>query len=278
MIKFSVTPVYLDDFEVKIEEADKMWSDLKQRIDLKMLTAQKDICLNSCYEWCKDLSLRFRLAFSKNDIVNVNFPSKQLLKAKKSEAKMIYLMNIIIELGEKHSADLLAYGQTPEVIQEGKDLLENLKDSDSVQELQKREKKEATEARHKKYNEIYDIINRLNEIGRNVFAHEPEKLLLFDSPWNSHHKKKSSVYEGIIEPVSTVVVAEDLDPETVLHIENTGETDLIVFVNTNGEIPEGNAIDPGTELTAELSELGEGKYLKIRNKDTKTVGSYKIDI
>ncbi len=34
----------------------------------------------------------------------------------------------------------------------------------------------------------------LNEIRRNVFAEEPEKLVPFKSPWSAYSKKKSAVY------------------------------------------------------------------------------------
>ncbi len=99
-------------------------------------------------------------------------------------------------------------------------------------------------------------------MGRNIFKDEPETLLLFDTPWGDHHRQKSTIYERALEAQSTIVVTEDLKSDTLLHIENTGTTELLIFVNSNGELPVGSLINPGTELTAELSESGEGKYLK----------------
>ncbi len=276
--KYNVNAEYLDELEANIVEGESTWDDNMERMDLKTLTSIKDDYLLKCFDWGRELSIRVKLALKKNANIQIEFPSKDLLKARHSESKMISLLEILIKIATDKDVFLAPHGQTPEVIQEGKDLLQNLRKSDYDQELKKVMKKEATDSRHKLYRKIYDTINTLNEIGRNVFSDEPEKLRLFDSPWKSSKKHNSTIYEGTVEPESTIAVTGNLTPDTLIHAENTGTTDLLVFVNTNGVIPEDYLLVPGGELTKELSELGEGKYLKLHNNDNINTGAFKITV
>ncbi|MCP4181447.1 MAG: hypothetical protein GY756_27100 [bacterium] len=277
-IKFNETDVTIDEFESDVDEAESIWDDKMERMDLKSLTSIKDEFLTKSFNWGRDLYLRVKLALSKNPNISIIFPSKDLQKSRYNDSLMISLLEILIKLAEDKSEYLAPHGLTPDVIQEGKDLLQNLRKSDYEQELKKLTRKGATDVRHKLYKKIYDKINSLNEMGRNIFADEPEKLRLFESPWTKYHKHKTIIFEGSILPESTIIVTEDLNPDTVLHVENIGLTDLLIFVNSNGETPEGDVIEAGTELTVEISELGEGKYLKLYNNNKINTGAYKIEI
>ncbi len=275
---FGITAENLDHFESLISEAENIRPEEKERIDLKMITALKDEVNKECYDWVRRLHIRVKISLGKGSAVYKMFPAKSLLKARHNDNKMVFVMEEAIEISEENATELLPHGQTPDEIQKGKDLLVKLRKTEYDQEHKKRDKKKATFCRNKLFKEIYDTVNKLNEMGRNIFSDDPENLLLFESPWPTYKKHKPKTFEGSILPENTIIVTEDLSPDTLIHVENTGSTDLLIFVNTNGETPEGSLINSGTELTAEISELGEGRYLKLFNNDKENTGTYMIEI
>ncbi len=101
---------------------------------------------------------------------------------------MLGIFDMIIELAGKHQAQLAAAGQTPAMIQQGKNLSQQLRDANVAQEVKKDEKYTATQERRQKFLALYDTINKINKIGRLVFKHDPVKRVLFESKWPKRPK------------------------------------------------------------------------------------------
>lgn len=96
---------------------------------------------------------------------------------------MMPIMETLIKLAADHHKDLTSAGQTEAIRDAGQPLLENLRESDAVQEVKKDDKTSAKEDRHLIFKKLYDTVNRINKVGRLVFENDPVKLPLFQSKW-----------------------------------------------------------------------------------------------
>ncbi|MCK6619695.1 MAG: hypothetical protein HUU32_04680 [Calditrichaceae bacterium] len=181
--EFGVTEAMLNEFEVNIQTAEALPDEVSNRIDLKSLTQEKADSLDVCYQWGRKLRTRLQLAFGNNSPQAKSFPSKQFNAAINSESKMMPVMEILINLATQYQTELAAQGQTPEILAQGSQLLESLREADQAQELKKDEKRSATQERYQKFQIIYDTTNRINKIGRLVFENDPINLPLFESKW-----------------------------------------------------------------------------------------------
>ena len=112
-----------------------------------------------------------------------SFPAVEFADAIRSEKKMLPLMEGMLSLAQKYSADLSSHGQTPEVITRGLDLLAELRDADAAQELKKDDKQAASQTRYQQFAQLYETVNRINKVGRLVFKDDPARLTLFESKW-----------------------------------------------------------------------------------------------
>jgi len=181
--EFGVTEAMLNEFEGNIQAAEALPDEVSNRIDLKSLTQEKTDSLEVCYQWGRKLRTRLQLAFGNNSPQAKSFPSKQFNAAINSESKMMPVMEILINLATQYQTELAAQGQTPEILAQGSQLLESLRQADQAQELKKDEKRSATQERYQKFQIIYDTTNRINKVGRLVFENDPVNLPLFESKW-----------------------------------------------------------------------------------------------
>ena len=181
--EFGFNQENITNFESEISTAEAMPGELSNRIDLINLTDDKDECLLSCFQWGRKLRARIKLAFPKNSNEVKSFPSKEFEKAKKSENKMMSVMEILIKQAVKYHPQLSNFGQTDEIRDAGNTLLENLRSADAQQESQKTENPSSTQERYQLFRKLYDTVNRINRIGRIVFKNDPVRLVLFESKW-----------------------------------------------------------------------------------------------
>ncbi len=186
---------YLDLFEEKIKEAKAISANLQQIIQLKSITNGKNTAKENCFKWARELSIRLKLALNDDEKYSRLFPSKDLIKARHSDIKMISLMKMLISISEENNSLLSKQGQTPEIIEKGKGFHNSLIDNKLEQDSKKTEKKDITVIRQEKFKELYDIINKINLAGRNIFADKPESLVLFETPWPKYKKKNIKINE-----------------------------------------------------------------------------------
>jgi hypothetical protein len=183
LAEFGISGEFLNEFEANIQTAEALPAEVSNRIDLRNLTRGKADALDACYQWGRKLRARLQLAFGNNSSQVKSFPSKQFNAAQSSESKMMPVMEILINIATQYQTELAAFGQTPEMLAQGNQLLENLRQSDQTQELKKDVKKSATQDRYQKFQTIYDTVNRITRVGRLVFEDDPVNRTLFESKW-----------------------------------------------------------------------------------------------
>ena len=180
---FGVTEEMLNQFDTDIQAAEALPGETQNRIELKDLTHDKEEALDSCYQWGRKLRVRLQLAFGKNSSQAKSFPSKDFQNAVNSENTMMTVMEVLINLADKYKTELATFGQTPEILAQGNEFLNNLREADSVQEVKKDEKKQATQDRYQQFKNLYDTVIKINRVGRLVFENDPVHLALFESKW-----------------------------------------------------------------------------------------------
>ncbi len=275
---FGLTTEFFVNYKSKISEAKEIVSDLTERNMLKSLTSHKEEVLAKCFKWGRDLILRFELEYSSHSPEMENFPRKDLQKAKKCEFKMIKVLKTYIKLAEKHNESLVTHGLTPEEIQKGKDLISELDNAEIAQEVKKVLKKNLTTLRNEIFYDLYKTTVKIYKIARSIYVDVPEKLVMYKSPWPKHVTDSISVYEGFVDPLSSVEIAEDISQDSELHIENKGTTELMFYVSNNGEENTGITINAGLIANILLSEIGIGRFLKVLNKGETEKGEYKVEV
>ena len=169
-------------------------------------------------------------------------------------------------------------GQTPAILAEGSVLLGQLRLADNDQELKKVYKKKATQLRHEEFNNLYDTVNKINKVGRTIYKNDPVNYVLFESPWDSHSGSNVETYKGELQPSAHLVLAEELDADLSIYMENTGETDLLFYTGLNSEENSGITLSPGEEATKDLQEIGEGNSLSVENLSDNKSGEYTVKV
>jgi hypothetical protein len=173
----------LNQFETEIKRAETTPSDLAKRIEIKGLTSTKNEILAECFDWGKKLFTRMEFVFDSKSPEVAAFPSKELRNAEKSENRMMKVMEPMIQLAEKHQSQLAAQGFTPEELDQGKNLLTQLRQADASQELGKDMKTATREERLELFNSLYQTVNQINKAGRLLFKNDSTKRVLFESKW-----------------------------------------------------------------------------------------------
>ena len=189
LAEFGVTAATLDQFGAAIQSAEVLSRETQHRIELKDLTHDKEEALDACFQWGRKLRVRLQLAFGKNSAQARSFPSKDFQNAINSEHTMMALMEALISLANKYQTELASFGQTPELLAQGSELLNELRAADTAQELKKDTKKQSTQDRYQQFKNLYDTVTRLNRIGRLVFENDPANLALFESKWPTSSAK-----------------------------------------------------------------------------------------
>ena len=278
LLKFGIDPVFLAAFALAIVETEALFDENKERYDLKILTAIKNEILERCYTWCREVYVRIEMAFGKDSKEVLSFPSKILTAAYDSEKRMSPVMETIISIAIEHETILANFGQDAVILAEGTTLLNELREADKNQQHKKVHKKEATQIRHIYFNRLVDYVNNVNKIGRIVFKNDPAKYVLFESPWGSHSGSDVKTYKGELDPEGVGLIAEDLNTDDSIYMENTGETDLVFFTDIKSEENAGIPLSPGEEATLNLSEIGSGNNLSVENLSHNKTGEYIVKI
>lgn len=180
---FGATVEQLDDLESRIQAAESVTIDSVNVLGQKQSTGQKNVALEACYDWSRDLAFRMELAFGKSSVEYRAFPSGALIDAKTSERSMIALMPAFIRFATDHHAVLSAKGQTDAIRDAGATLLAALKSANETQEMQKLLRTSDTQDRYDRLKSIYEAVNKINRIGQRVYRDNPAKFALFKSRW-----------------------------------------------------------------------------------------------
>ncbi len=273
---YGVNSGYLEKFENEILEAEILLNRDLDIIRLKELTSQKNVDLESCYNWGRQLAIRIEIGFGKKSNEHINFPSKKLLTAQRNEKLLIPLMQVMIEISENYVEKLSDFGLTEETVLEGKKLYQNLKEINDLQKTKKNENKRKTNERKFQFKNLYETVNKINKIGRMVFRNEAHKKELFISPWKKPTQNNSTVIEGLVNPVSTKMILENLNNKTI-SLKNTGEPNLIFFRTDDNAYEKSISLQKDEEKRIRISSLGTGKMLKILNNDENKIGAYKVE-
>ena len=181
--RFGATVEQLDDLESRIQAAESVTIDSVNVLGQKQSTGQKNVALEACYDWARDLAFRMELAFGKSSVEYRAFPSGALNDAKTSERSMIALMPALIRFATDHHAVLSAKGQTDAIRDTGATLLAALKSANEAQEMQKLLRTSDTQDRYNRLKSIYETVNKINRIGQRVYRDNPAKFALFKSRW-----------------------------------------------------------------------------------------------
>lgn len=277
---FGITSTYLSNFENKILECEDFINRDIEIIELKELTNRKYKALEDCYNWGRQLALRVEIAFGKKSEQFKNFPSRQLIEALRSDDKMLSLMEVLLLISKKNAVELYEFGQTNEVIEEGKSHYRNLKISNSAQEKKKESKKESTKTRKEKFHELYEFVNKINKVGRTIYKNEKSKKNIFKSPWKNKSTKdlKPKIFKGNINPLEINEITRNLRINKRIKISNFGDTILHFFYNNNSYKTAYIEVVPEQTVSLPVKELGTGKILHVENTDKTKTGKYKIEI
>jgi hypothetical protein len=150
---------------------------------------------DDCLVWARKLQTRIELAFGKKSPEAASFPASDLREAHGSEKATMNLMETLTKVSDKYQIQLAPFGQTPEVLAQGLELLNQLRSADTAQEIKKEEKTTATKERNEKFLVLYETVNKINKVGRLVFKDDPIKRALFDSKWPAPGTKKNGPEE-----------------------------------------------------------------------------------
>jgi hypothetical protein len=181
---FGISQDWLDQIQTDINAiADIPTFDL-QKTQLKQLTSAKDVKLNECKEWGRQLKLRMTLATTDKKLKGVEFPSKTWIDCQQNESKLIAFFPTLIELAKNHASVLETMGQTKDDVQQGQKLLQELIETNQSQEEFNIKRKGITVDRQLVYRRLYDGVNRINRVGQMVFKDNAAVNVLFRSSWS----------------------------------------------------------------------------------------------
>jgi len=196
-----VSTEWLDAFGQEIEAAESLPDIVGQRVELTALTNEKDDVLEECYTWADNLQERIRFLFGTNSSLYQRFPTDQLDEARRSERKLMPLMDALIQIAEELGEDHMP----AEEMDAGRELQAELRAADEVQEKQKVDSLSVTEERTQVFQTLYDKVNRINRAGRIVFKNDPVKAARYRSPWYQYRARQRQTAP---EEVNQEVAAE----------------------------------------------------------------------
>ncbi len=181
--QYGITAAMLNQFDTDIQAAEAMPGELQNRLNLRIYTQDKDVALDNCYLWGRQLRVRLETAFGRTSPEFQSFPLRQFRNTISSEKNMMYVLETLLLLADTHKEILANFGQTDAVLVQGAQCLADLRAKDAAQEVQKDEKRKATLERHQKFQGVYDTVNKINRVGRLVFAGDATNLALFATKW-----------------------------------------------------------------------------------------------
>jgi len=193
--EMGITETTLQQFDKDIQTAEAQPREAFNRIELKSRTQIKNEMKGDCLIWARKLQTRIELAFEKKSPEATSLPIKDFRAAQSSEKATMNLMETLVKVAEKYQTQLAPHGQTPEVLAQGLELLNQLRSADTAQEIKKEEKTTATKERNEKFLLLYETVNKINKVGRLVFKDDPIKRALFESKWPAPGTKKNGPEE-----------------------------------------------------------------------------------
>lgn len=212
--KAGFTRARRSEIEVLYEETDALRDATSGEIKLEDLTNKKDHKLGQCVDYCVDVRKRLKLAYGTGSPEHRSFPSKEFEEARKSETRMLSVMEIVLDLVQKHKKQLMERGMTKQEIARGPELRQELREANAVQERQKDLNKAENAHRQRNLILLYEATQEISDSGSLAFKDDPEKRRLFENPWPS----TSSSPEEPEEPEEPEDIA---DPDD----ENEDETE-----------------------------------------------------
>ncbi len=275
---YGITKKFLIEFDENIKDVELFLKSFKEKNSPSLNKTDIEILLTECHCWCKTLTVRTKLTFQKNTSLIYNFPNELLKSCTDSESNMKCLLETLLDIAENFHTELAENGQTIEFVQKGRDLLRALRKFNAEKKLRDINNPDNDINNSEKLDILCEKVNKIIKIGKYLYANEPEKLLLFGTQLRRLNSGGKKVFEGQIDPESTITVAKDIKSDSPITIQNIGNTILTFYVSENGKLPVGTSLVPGENIKTELLLLGDGNLLKVCNKNSDEIGSYKIDL
>jgi hypothetical protein len=177
---YGIDQQYLDSFQELIAEGTALPSYEDQLARVNQATKIKDRAVGDCNQWGGDLKARIEL---KNDDI-ISFPYKRFREARDSETQMLEVMEYLLDLVNKHKADLKKQRVGDEFIAQGEEFREALEQAEKEQERLKIWSNEMTQQRYQTFTQLQDLCNQIMIAGKQVYAKNPSKLSRYDLKWS----------------------------------------------------------------------------------------------
>ena len=187
---FGLDTAYFDEFEALIAQGKAHPTEGVNRLRQRELTDNLRDALRECHLWGRGLRLRLQNVFGKNSPQYEHFPSREFNDSLHSASLMLDIMKVLIKIAEEYTIPLRKAGLTEEVIEQGRQLYQKLAEAQKKQSWFRMQKAGDTVQRYEIMNELYHRVNQINAVGRNIFLHDPAKLVYFKSPWPKYGRKE----------------------------------------------------------------------------------------
>lgn len=186
---FGLDAEYYDKFEELIAQGKAHPTEGVNRLRQQELTDNLRDSLRECHLWGRGLRLRLQNVFGKKSTQYENFPSREFNDSLHSASLMLDIMKVLIKIAEEYSVPLKSAGLTEAVIEQGRQLYQELAEAQKKKNWFRLQKAGDTVLRYEIMNELYHRVNQINAVGRNVFIQDPAKLVYFKSPWPKYGGK-----------------------------------------------------------------------------------------
>ena len=180
LLKFSINEPYMTAFAADILTAKSFMNDDALSDETKGAAKEKNLQLDLCYQWLRDVEFIFHKKFKKKTPQFVEFPSK-ISQYADSESEMIDLLPNVFKLLTKYKTDLTDMQE--DFISTGEAYLTDLNAKNTVQKAKKKDDTKYTAARKAADSVLYEKVNEINEAGNRAYKNNPVMKKLFKSPW-----------------------------------------------------------------------------------------------
>ncbi len=185
LVKFGIGAKYLAEFEGELTDVQTYKTDKQIKKEAAALTETKNKKLKECFNWMKRAKT-FYEKIVKPDSADAKIFPQNLAAAKSSEAIMINIMPIAIDIIVKNKTALVDKEMPETFDTEGSALLTELDDLNNQQEDMKKNNESYTVKRYIAQSKVYNRVNAVNNAGRQAYAEDSVKIHLFDSPWGTN--------------------------------------------------------------------------------------------
>ena len=182
LVKFGIGAKFCTEFEAELMDAETYKTDKQIKKEAAAFTETKNKKLKDCFKWMKRAKTFYEKIVKPNSADAKIFP-QNLAEAKSSEAVMINIMPVAIDIIVKNKTALIDKEMPETFDTEGSALLTELDDLNNQQEDMKKKNESYTVKRYIAQSKVYNRVNTVNNAGRQAYAEDPVKIHLFDSPW-----------------------------------------------------------------------------------------------